>query len=97
MTIDAIVLSDKDNVATVLNEVEAGKTINIRSGEQVIQSTVKEQVPYGHKLALIEIPSGSKIIKYGEVIGQATLDIPAGTVAHVHNVESLRGRGDLEG
>jgi hypothetical protein len=31
----------------------------------------------------------------GEVIGRATQAIPTGRHAHVHNIESLRGRGDL--
>jgi len=37
---------------------------------------------------------GEPVIKYGEVIGRATKDIGEGTHAHVHNIESLRGRGD---
>ena len=55
------------------------------------------RIPFGHKLALIDIPQGANIVKYGEVMGRATQVIPAGTHAHIHNIESLRGRGDLEG
>ena len=42
------------------------------------------------------IGPGEKILKYTEVIGQATKEICVGTHAHIHNIESLRGRGDLE-
>jgi altronate dehydratase small subunit len=42
-----------------------------------------------------KISKGQDVLKYGEVIGQATQDISEGKHVHVHNVESLRGRGDL--
>lgn len=44
-----------------------------------------------------DIQKGEYIYKYGEIIGKATKEILAGYHAHVHNIESLRGRGDLEG
>ena len=47
----------------------------------------------GHKLALRQIGSGEEILKYGSVIGRATQDILPGEHVHVHNVQSLRGRG----
>jgi len=36
------------------------------------------------------------IYKYGEIIGRATQLISKGSYAHIHNIESLRGRGDIE-
>lgn len=47
-------------------------------------------------MAIKDIPKGGEIIKYGEIIGRATANIEPGEHVHVHNVESLRGRGDLE-
>ena len=35
------------------------------------------------------------IRKYGQVVGRATADIRTGDHVHVHNVEALRGRGDI--
>ena len=52
-------------------------------------------VPYGHKIAVRDIKKGELIIKYGEEIGAATRDIARGEYVHVHNLEALRGRGDL--
>lgn len=95
MTIDAIILANSDNVATVLTDVAANSEIVIKNGERVSQFQSKEKIPYGFKIALNRIEKGQKIIKYGEVIGQATETIHSGFVVHVHNVESLRGRGDL--
>ena len=54
-----------------------------------------EDIPFGHKVALTDIPRGTPVLKYGEQIGLATHDIARGQHVHVHNIESTRGRGDL--
>lgn len=45
-------------------------------------------IPAGHKLALRDIAAGEYVIKYGQVIGRAKEDIPAGAWVHTHNVAS---------
>lgn len=87
----AIVLHDADNVATVVNDVEAGETVDTSKGR--LEAT--ETVPFGHKVALVPIARGATVMKYGESIGLARQDISAGEWVHIHNVESQRGRGDL--
>ena len=61
--------------------------------ERVILKVIQD-IPFGHKLALRHIGSGEEILKYGTVIGRATQDIQPGEHVHVHNVQSMRGRGD---
>lgn len=87
----ALVISDADNVATALEDLEAGVRLSI-GGEEI---TVLERVPRGHKLALHAIGPGEAVVKYGSPIGTATAPIAAGHHVHVHNVASARGRGDL--
>ena len=53
---------------------------------------VRENIPFGHKVALRRIAKDEPVIKYGEVIGKATADIGEGEWVHVHNLVSLRGR-----
>ena len=53
-------------------------------------------VPYGHKIAVKDIHVGEQITKYGEEIGIATKEIKKGEYVHVHNLDSIRGRGDWE-
>ncbi|MPN58021.1 Galactarate dehydratase (L-threo-forming) [bioreactor metagenome] len=69
----------------------------MKLGEKVFELQASMSVPYGHKIAVRDIKAGEDILKYGEVIGRATDDIQKGAHVHVHNVESLRGRGDLSG
>ena len=58
--------------------------------------TLTDAIPMGHKFALAAIPLDGHVLKYGEVIGVAIRDIPAGGHVHVHNVLSARLPGDAE-
>jgi altronate dehydratase len=87
----AIVISGEDNVATALEALEAGQTI--QAGGAMVK--VAEAIPRGHKVALLAIRAGAVIVKYGSPIGHASSDIAAGAHVHTHNVASDRGRGDL--
>jgi len=84
-----------DNVATVLEAVEAGDQIAARIGQEKRTLKAKEKIPFGFKVALTDIPKGGSILKYGEIIGRASAPIEEGCLVHVHNVEGTRGRGDL--
>jgi hypothetical protein len=87
----ALVISDRDNVATALEPLEAGRRLEL----QGVSVTVTEAISRGHKVALRPIRAGDEVIKYGSPIGTASSDIPAGAHVHTHNVASSRGRGDL--
>ena len=89
----ALVISNADNVATALENLEPGTAIDLLG----IAVRVREPIPRGHKLARLAIRAGEAIVKYGSPIGRATADIAAGDYVHTHNVASDRGRGDLSG
>ena len=92
----AILLSTRDNVATVLSSVESGTTIAVLvNGEASLEVKTVEAIPSGHKVSLQDISRGAAVVKWGEKIGVATKDIRRGEHVHIHNVESERGRGDL--
>jgi altronate dehydratase len=87
-----LVISDRDNVATALEALEPGQSLDVR-GSTV---TVRDAIPRGHKIALAPIAAGDAVVKYGSPIGLASADIRAGAHVHIHNLSSSRGRGDLE-
>jgi len=89
-----IVMNKLDNVATALIFLKIGKII-VNIGEKSIEIGLKESIPPGHKFSLKYIDKGENIIKYGQIIGKALVPIESGRHVHTHNVESLRGRGDL--
>lgn len=90
----ALVANIKDNVATAIDDIKVGERIFIKSGESKIEVDIIQNIPFGHKFAIEEIVKGNEVVKYGEKIGAATSDIKVGEHAHIHNVESNRGRGD---
>ncbi len=92
---NALIIKFEDNVATVIADLAAGETAMAIVEEQDQEFTVIDPIPFGHKFAVKDIHQGEDILKYGSVIGRATSDIKVGEHVHVHNVESLRGRGDL--
>lgn len=93
----ALKCDNLDNVATIFaNDVKSQDPIEVRDkmgNTEVI--AVIGNVPYGHKIALKDLSPGDKIMKYGECIGVANIIIKKGEYVHVHNMDALRGRGDL--
>ena len=87
-----LVISDRDNVATALQPLQAGQVIT--AGGTTI--TVTEPIASGHKVALRAIALGEPVLKYGSPIGTASEPIAAGSHVHTHNVASSRGRGDID-
>ena len=89
------IVEPSDNVATALREVAAGETVT--AGVTDIEWTfeVRDDIEFGHKIALEDIPKGDEVTKYGKSIGNASQNIAAGERVHIHNVESNYGRGDL--
>jgi altronate dehydratase small subunit len=95
MSVAALVLKIKDNVATAVRPLNHGDSIDVAVGESVVNVVLLQAIPFGHKFALEDIERGGQIVKYGEKIGRATVRIEKGEHVHVHNVEGLRGRGDI--
>ena len=91
-----VVDEEKDNVATILvDDIKAGTVIPVSVSGKELEIKVSSDIPYGHKVAIGEIKKGDVIYKYGLSIGKAVEDIKFGEHVHIHNIEPLRGRGDL--
>ncbi|MDE7244309.1 MAG: altronate dehydratase family protein [Oscillospiraceae bacterium] len=78
-----------DSVAVALTPLSAGTVLQIE-GQTV---TLLEDIPQGHKFALVPVAAGAPVIKYGAPIGVAKEDIPAGGWVHIHNIKT--GLGDV--
>ena len=92
----ALKVNDRDNVATIFaNGITDGTEVEVRDkkGNSEIVKVIGD-VPYGHKIAVRDITKGELIFKYGEEIGIATKDVKKGEYVHIHNLDSMRGRGD---
>ena len=83
MNVRAIRIDSRDNVAVVVADVEAGDRVRLDDG---VEMTASQAVPRGNKIALERIAAGDPIIRYGEEIGVATVNIAAGDHVHTHNL-----------
>lgn len=89
MEINALMMDVTDNVVTCVNEVAAGEQVVYRKGDQTCSLTALEDIPYCHKVAVVDIEKGEQVIKYGESLGETSEKIKAGGwVAH-HNLFSV--------
>ena len=91
-----IIINPKDNVATTLTNIKAGEVLQEEINGVKKDIKLNQDIPFGHKFGIKEIPIGSPVIKYGEVIGTASIDIQVGDYVHIHNMKSNRGRGDIK-
>ncbi len=89
--VKAILMNTKDNVATLLADVDEGTTVAVTLSSGEVQSEVqsRQHIPFGHKISVKDIDVGDKIVKYGEVIGEAILPITTGDHVHIHNIRSM--------
>jgi altronate dehydratase small subunit len=92
--VHAIVINEKDNVATALKLLKAGAEVSLEFRGRFQKVMLLSDIPMGHKFALKDIEEGEAVTKYGEPIGQSTAKITRGEHVHVHNVVS-QPRGDL--
>ena len=88
----------KDNVATIVsNDIKEGMVIPVTFEGADQEIKVLATIPHGHKVAVKPIKKGETVWKYGLSIGKAMTDIESGEHVHIHNIEPVRGRGDLQG
>ena len=90
MSRKAILLHNRDDVATALTDLEAGEKVTVDLEDLSLEVVLHNGVAFGHKVALHDIPQGTEILKYGLPIGKALQDIRAGEWVHVHNCRSER-------
>lgn len=89
MEINALLMDEKDNVVTCVKEVAAGGQVVYRRGDEICTVDAKETIPYCHKIALQSFKEDDDVIKYGELIGKATMPIEKGHWVSHENIVSV--------
>ncbi|MDP1686166.1 UxaA family hydrolase, partial [Hydrogenophaga sp.] len=77
-----------DNVAIVANDGGLPVGTPLPGGP-----VLRDKVPQGHKVALVDLPKGSPVLRYGVPIGQALADIAAGSWVHERLLQMPDARG----
>ncbi len=82
-----------DNVGVVVVEDLAAGTdmlCRVTEDNSTFRLTVVEDVPIGHKVALVDLEKDDTAIKYGEDIGRMVGPAARGCHVHVHNLKTKR-------
>ncbi|MDR3564007.1 MAG: altronate dehydratase family protein [Negativicutes bacterium] len=82
-----LLINKRDNVAVALQDVAKGQRVDV-DGLHIL---AKEDIARGHKFAVLPIPQGGNVIKYGFPIGHSTADIQVGDWVHSHNLKTNLG------
>lgn len=86
----SIRLNERDQVATVLEEVKGGEVIEVTTSnlEKICKIEVLQNISFGNKVALQDIPCEATLYKGGYPVGRVIKDISKGDIVHVQNVRS---------
>jgi (2R)-sulfolactate sulfo-lyase subunit alpha len=88
-----VVHNDTDTVGViVVEDVKTGMELNgwrMETDETVTMKAL-DDIPLGHKVALIDFKDGDTVLKYGHDIGQIVADVAPGGHVHVHNLKTKK-------
>jgi altronate hydrolase/galactarate dehydratase len=77
---DVIRLHPDDNVVIALKDLGSGSVV------PEVAVPLVDPVARGHKIAVAAIAPGANVIRYGQIIGAATVPITPGQHVHTHNL-----------
>jgi galactarate dehydratase len=83
-----ISMHELDNVAIVANDGGLAAGVVLASGLQL-----RDRVPQGHKVALVDLAADAAVLRYGIPIGYALKDIAAGSWVHERLLRMPEARG----
>ncbi len=82
-----------DDVAIVANEGGLRAGTVLPAGVPGAGLTLKDTVPQGHKVALVDLAEGAAVRRYGVAIGYALRDVAAGSWVHERLLRMPEARG----
>lgn len=85
-----------DKVAVAVRDLSPGTVEGgYLEGPVSISLELKDDVPLGHKFALVDIAEGEDVTEYGMRVAVAARPIVKGEYVHVHNVRSARWQNSV--
>lgn len=93
MAVKFLVHDNGDAVGVAIDDITPDGSVaegRVQATGETVEVVPTQPVPYGHKIAVTDIPDGEGVIKYGVRIGVASQAINAGDHVHTHNVKGER-------
>ena len=92
-TIHIVLHEAKDTVGVAVVEgIKAGTQLNawIMDEDEVITVPARQDIPIGHKVALIDLADKETVIKYGQDVGRMVASAAKGHHVHTQNMKTKR-------
>ncbi|SFI40752.1 UxaA family hydrolase [Planctomicrobium piriforme] len=87
-------LHEADTVVVARDFAPQGSVWTSPDGKLTV--TAKERIELGHKMAIVPLPKGTTLLKFGQPIGFSTIDIAPGDWVHSHNLDMMSLHRDFE-
>ena len=90
---DIIIHDEKDNVGVVvIDKTSKNQDCNcwVMENDKSVSIKALNEIPLGHKIAMINLNEDDTILKYGHDIGKVVKSIKKGEHVHVHNVKTKK-------
>jgi altronate dehydratase small subunit len=88
--VNALIIDERDNVVVALQPIPKGNNVSYKLKDEEVSIVSLDDITIYHKVARCDIGRGASVMKYGERIGEALSDIPAGSHVHVHNISNIK-------
>ncbi|MGK2911031.1 MAG: UxaA family hydrolase [Sphingobium sp.] len=85
----ALQIHSGDSVAVALAPLSSGECVDVGGGDIIL----RQDIPSGHKFAIVDVAEGDNVLRYGFPFGRATAPISVGDHVHSHNVRTALGLG----
>ena len=87
-----IVHGNDDLVGVMTVDVTKGQTLSgwNMATDKTLRAKAAQNIPLGHKIALVDVPKGLEIVKYDASIGRASRNIKKGQHVHTQNLKTGR-------
>jgi (2R)-sulfolactate sulfo-lyase subunit alpha len=86
-----LIHNEGDHVGVAVQDVEPGERQAVyMDSDRSISIMVKDTVPLGHKVALLDLGEGVEVIEYSVRVGLTRQPITTGQHVHIHNMRSAR-------
>ena len=87
-----LIHNQEDHVGVAVEDIKAGEEVEgvYMDTNRTVCIKALSDVPLGHKIALVDLPPLTKVLKYGIQIGIITQPTKKGEHVHTHNIKSAR-------
>lgn len=90
-TLGVLIHNEGDHVGVAIRDLEPGDVLAgwLDSNRREV-IPVKEPIPLGHKVALVDLEAGAEVTEYTVRVALTRSAIERGAYVHTHNVRSAR-------